>query len=153
MVSLMNLTVDMMIEWLSYIEVMMIWNSNVDCAEICVRIILLIVYCLNLFRYRVRACLKKNIIFCIIKEQILFSRCAPIMHDVLYLIIKIHYLAWTFSLLKYTISPGPVFIFSFCYSSGHLSRKPYGYFRCPGNEINAVLMWLVFCGAWFNVCL
>jgi len=40
MISLMNLTVDMIIEGLSY----MIWNSDVDCAGICVRIILLIVY-------------------------------------------------------------------------------------------------------------
>jgi len=32
MISLMNLTVDMIIEGISYIEVMMIWNSNVDCA-------------------------------------------------------------------------------------------------------------------------
>jgi len=40
----MNLTVDMTIEGLSYIEVMTIQNSNVDCAGICVRIILFIVY-------------------------------------------------------------------------------------------------------------
>jgi len=45
-VSLMNLTVDMIIEGLSYVEVMMIQNSNVDCSGICVRIILLIV-CLS----------------------------------------------------------------------------------------------------------
>jgi len=44
MTSLMNLTVDMLIERISYIEVMMIQNSNVDCAGSCVRIILLIVY-------------------------------------------------------------------------------------------------------------
>jgi len=43
MISLMNLTVDMAIEGLSYIEVMMIQNSNVDCAGVCVRIILFIV--------------------------------------------------------------------------------------------------------------
>ena len=30
--------------------------------------------------------------------------------------------------------------------SGHLTRKPYGCFKCPGNKINAVLMWFVFCG-------
>jgi len=42
MASLTNLTVDM-IE-LSYIELMLIWNSNVDGARVCVRIILLIVY-------------------------------------------------------------------------------------------------------------
>ena len=30
--------------------------------------------------------------------------------------------------------------------SGHLTRKSYGYFRCPGNNINAVSMWFVFCG-------
>jgi len=42
MISLMNLTVD--IEGLSYIEVMMISNSNVDCAGISVIVILLIVY-------------------------------------------------------------------------------------------------------------
>ena len=29
---------------------------------------------------------------------------------------------------------------------GHLTRKPYGCFRCPGNKLNAVLMWFVFCG-------
>jgi len=40
----MNLTVNMIIEGLSYIEVMMIYNSDVDCAGICVRIILLYVY-------------------------------------------------------------------------------------------------------------
>ena len=39
-------TVDMIIEGLSYVEVMMIQNSNVDCSGICVRIILLIV-CLS----------------------------------------------------------------------------------------------------------
>jgi len=44
MVALMNLIVDMIIEGLSYIEVMIIQNSNVDCAGICVGIILLIVY-------------------------------------------------------------------------------------------------------------
>jgi len=44
MISLMNLIVDMIIEGLSYIEVMIKENSNVDCAGICVRIILLIVY-------------------------------------------------------------------------------------------------------------
>jgi len=44
MISLMNLTVDMTIEGLSYIELIMIQNSNVACAEICVRIMLLIVY-------------------------------------------------------------------------------------------------------------
>jgi len=44
MISLMNLTVDMIIEGLSYVEVMMIQNLNVTCAGICVRIMLLIVY-------------------------------------------------------------------------------------------------------------
>jgi len=44
MISLMNLTVDMTIEGLSYIEVMMIQNYDIDCAGICVRIILLIVF-------------------------------------------------------------------------------------------------------------
>jgi len=39
----MDLTVDMTIEGLSYIEVMMI-NSNVHSARICVIIVLLIVY-------------------------------------------------------------------------------------------------------------
>jgi len=39
----MNLTVNMIIEGFSYIEAMMIYNSNVDCAGICVRIMLLIV--------------------------------------------------------------------------------------------------------------
>jgi len=40
----MNLTVDVIIEGLSYIELMLIWNSEVDCAGFCVRIILLIAY-------------------------------------------------------------------------------------------------------------
>jgi len=40
----MNLTVDVIIEGLRYIEVMMIYNFNVDCAGSCVGIILLIVY-------------------------------------------------------------------------------------------------------------
>jgi len=44
MISLMNLTVDVINEGLSYVEVMMISNLNVACAGICVRIILLIVY-------------------------------------------------------------------------------------------------------------
>jgi len=44
MISLMNLTVDMTIEGLSYIAVMMIKSANVDCAGICVRIILFIAY-------------------------------------------------------------------------------------------------------------
>jgi len=43
MISLMNLTVDMTIEGLSYTELIMISNSNVDCAG-SVRIMLLIVY-------------------------------------------------------------------------------------------------------------
>jgi len=42
----MNLTVDVIIEGLSNIEAMMIWNSNADCAGICVGIILIIV-CLS----------------------------------------------------------------------------------------------------------
>jgi len=29
--------------------------------------------------------------------------------------------------------------------SGHQTRKRYGYFRCPGNKINAVQMWFIFC--------
>jgi len=44
MILLMDLTVDMIIEELSY----MIQRSNADCAGICVRILLLIVYLLNL---------------------------------------------------------------------------------------------------------
>jgi len=40
----MNLADDMIIEELGYIEVMMTWNSNVDCGGIYVRIILRIVY-------------------------------------------------------------------------------------------------------------
>jgi len=44
MISLMTLTVDVINEGLSYVEVMIIWNLNVPCAGICVRIILLIVY-------------------------------------------------------------------------------------------------------------
>ena len=36
---------------------------------------------------------------------------------------------------------------------GHLTRKPYGYFRCPGDKINAVLVWFVFYVAWFDVFL
>jgi len=40
MASLMNLTVDMI--GLSYTELMLIWNSDVDGAVICVRIVLLI---------------------------------------------------------------------------------------------------------------
>jgi len=49
MISLMNLTVDMIIEGLSCIEVIMIENSNIDCVGICVRIILLIVYLSEFF--------------------------------------------------------------------------------------------------------
>jgi len=33
---------------------------------------------------------------------------------------------------------------SHCYSQKHLTRKTYGYFKCLGNKINPVLMWLVF---------
>jgi len=44
MISLMNLTVDMIVDGLSYIELMLIWNSDVDCTGICVRILMLIVY-------------------------------------------------------------------------------------------------------------
>jgi len=44
MISLINLTVEMIIDGLSCIEVMMLQNSNVDCSRICVRIILLIIY-------------------------------------------------------------------------------------------------------------
>jgi len=46
MISLMNLTAVMINEELSYVEVMMIYNLNVTCAGICVRIILLFV-CLS----------------------------------------------------------------------------------------------------------
>ena len=42
MISLMNLTVDMIVEGLSYVEVMM-QNLNVACAVICMGILLLIV--------------------------------------------------------------------------------------------------------------
>jgi len=41
----MNLIVDML--RLSYTELMLIWNSDVDPAGICVRIVLLIVYLSN----------------------------------------------------------------------------------------------------------
>ena len=44
----MNLTVDM-IGRHDYTELMLIWNSDVDCVGICVRIILLIVYLSNCF--------------------------------------------------------------------------------------------------------
>jgi len=44
MISLMNLTAVMINEELSYVEVMMIYNLNVACAGISVRIILLIVF-------------------------------------------------------------------------------------------------------------
>jgi len=44
MISLMKLTVDVINEGLSYVEVIMIQNLNVACAGICVSIILLIVY-------------------------------------------------------------------------------------------------------------
>jgi len=37
----MNLTDDMTMEGLSYTDLMLIWNYDVDCAMICVRIILL----------------------------------------------------------------------------------------------------------------
>jgi len=47
MASLMNLTVGMI--GLSYTELMLIWNSDVDGAGICVRIVLLIVYLSNCF--------------------------------------------------------------------------------------------------------
>jgi len=43
MISLMNLIVDI-IEGLSYIEVTVMYKSNVDCAGIYVRILFLIVY-------------------------------------------------------------------------------------------------------------
>jgi len=43
MILLMNLTVYMLIEGLSYIEMIMTQKSNVDCAGVCVRIILFIV--------------------------------------------------------------------------------------------------------------
>jgi len=52
MLSLMNLTVDMIIEGLRYVEVMMLQNLNVTCAGICVRIILLIVYLPESFLFR-----------------------------------------------------------------------------------------------------
>jgi len=44
MILMMNLTAVIISEELSYIEVMMIYNLNVACVGICVRIILLIVY-------------------------------------------------------------------------------------------------------------
>jgi len=44
MISLMNLTAVMINEEFSYDEVMIIYNLNVACAGICVRIILLIAY-------------------------------------------------------------------------------------------------------------
>jgi len=47
MISLMNLTVDMTIEGLSYTELIMITNSNVVCA---------LSVCLNLFWFRASAC-------------------------------------------------------------------------------------------------
>jgi len=43
MISLMNLAVDMIIEGLSYVEVMVL-NLNVACAVICMGIMLLIVF-------------------------------------------------------------------------------------------------------------
>ena len=66
-------------------------------------------------------------LFCIMKGHMLFSR---------------HALAITWlgsSLLKCTVQSGLVSFF-LCYSSGDLTRKPYGSFCCPGNKINAVPM-------------
>jgi len=37
------------------------------------------------------------------KGQMLFSGYALAVHDVLHLVMKLHYLAWTFSSLKSTI--------------------------------------------------
>jgi len=55
---LMNLTVDMIDEGLSYIEVMMISYLNVACAGICVRIMLFIVCLSESFWLRGSACLR-----------------------------------------------------------------------------------------------
>ena len=76
------------------------------------------------------------------KGQMLFSRYSLAIHDMLY------YLAWIV-IIKMCYSVRTCFflsIFFLPYPSGHLTRKPYGYFRCLGNKINAVLMWFVFCG-------
>jgi len=49
--------------------------------------------------------------YCIIKGQMLFSRCAleVAVHGYIYVVIKLHYCAWTFSLLKCTVA-------CFCFS-------------------------------------
>ena len=74
MISLINLTVDMIIEGLSYIELMLIWksNSDVDCAETCVRIILIIVY---LIKHRLMLSIfrNKNVF---IPQESLFVSCS-----------------------------------------------------------------------------
>jgi len=75
------------------------------------------------------------------KGQMLFSRYALAIHDML------HSLAWII-IIKIYYSVRTCFLFSIFflpYSSEYLTRKSYGYFRCPGNKINAVLMWFVFC--------
>ena len=71
----------------------------------------------------------------------LFSRYALAIHDMQ------HYLAWIVIIKKwYSVRTCFLFLYFFLpYSSVHLTRKPYGYFRCPGNKINAVLMWFVLC--------
>ena len=78
------------------------------------------------------------------KRQMLFSRYALAMHDVLNLVIKFYYyyLAWTVFIEMHYYSVWSCFFFFsiITYSSGHLTRKPYGYLRCPGNKINSVVM-------------
>jgi len=67
----------------------------------------------------------------IMKGQLLFSRKALAIHDML------HYLAWI-AIIKMCYSVKTCFLFLYFflpYSSGHLTRKPHGYFRCPGNKI------------------
>jgi len=75
------------------------------------------------------------------KGKMLFSRYALAIHD------KLHYLAWIVIIkMCYSVKTCFLFLYFFHpYWSGHLTRKPYGYFRCPRNKINAVLMWFVFC--------
>ena len=75
----------------------------------------------------------------IMKWQLLFSRYALAIHDML------HYLAWIVIIkMCYSVRTCFLFLYFFLpYSSGHLTTKLHGYFRCPGNKINAVCMWFV----------
>ena len=120
MISLINLTVDMIIEGISYTELMLIWKStsDEDCAETNVRIILIIV-CLIKHRLRLSIFRNKNVF---IPQESSFVSCSYVWRGVTQSMHRITLRFWQniylFSIFSLRYIEHTIVFFSFSLASG-----------------------------------